>query len=124
MVEVESERGSSLIWFTAILGLVLSVVLVLASSINQYLLARELTDYAEEFAIASKTLLNQGDSLSLSKQKLKVATEGYFKNTPLQLASVKLVDDKTVEVIVCGTWDSPFAIMALERVLCERALSR
>jgi hypothetical protein len=104
--------------------LVVMVCLVLASSVNQFLLAQELTDYAEQFAVATKTLLNQGQSIEQSERILLNATSTRFRTVSLSIQSVKLLDSKTVEVIACKTWRSPLPIVALEQVICEKALSR
>lgn len=124
MVDYPSEQGTTLVWFTALLTVVISICLVLASSINQYLLAREITDYAEQFAVATKTLVNQGRNLQLSKENLLRATSSKFKNLDLVVKSVNFIDSKTVEVVVCANWRSPTPLVSVERFVCEKALSR
>jgi hypothetical protein len=103
---------------------VITICLVLASSINQYLLVRELTDYAEQFAVATKTLVNQGQDIQLIQQKLIRVTSSRFKNAALVVQNVNLVDSKTVEVVVCATWHSPIPLVPVDRSVCEKALSR
>lgn len=124
MVDLHSERGTSLVWLTALLTLVTSICLVFASSINQYLLARELTDYAEQFAMSTKTLVNQGQDIQTIEQKLISVTSSRFKNSDFVVENVNLVDSKTVEVVVCATWHSPMPLVPVDRSVCEKALSR
>jgi len=124
MVDLHSERGTSLVWFTALLTVVTSICLVFATSINQYLLARELTDYAEQFAVATKTLVNQGQDIQTIEQKLISVTSSRFKNSDLVVENVNLVDSKTVEVVLCATWQSPIPLVLVDRSVCEKALSR
>jgi hypothetical protein len=117
----DSDDGSSLIWFVSLLAVVLMVLLVLASSIHQYLFARSLTDYVEQLAVAGKTLINQDVSFADLEKRMQQLP--HFPQ-PLTNYSMSYQDGKTLEVRACSKWVSPIPLVSVSRVVCEKALAR
>jgi len=117
----DSDNGSSLIWFVSLLALVLMVLLVLASSIHQYLFARSLTDYVEQLALAGKTLINQDVGFTDLEKRMQQLP--HFSQ-PLTDYSMSYQDGKTLEVRACSKWVSPIPLVSVSRVVCEKALAR
>ena len=117
----ESENGSSLIWFVSLVALVVMVLLVLASSIHQYLFARSLTDYVEQIAVSGKTLINQNVSIAELENRLQQLP--HFSQ-PLTDFDFSYDDGRTLAVRICSKWVSPFPLVSVSRVICEKALAR
>lgn len=122
----KSEIGSGLIWFICLLGIVTLFSGTLVSASSQYVTSRALTDFAEQFALALKTQLNQekpGSIDVLAKNLIgQVAGKYHFRN--LRLEDVKLEYGGTVHVLACLTWESPFQTVLGEQELCEEAYAR
>lgn len=122
MNRYQSESGTVLIWFIALTVFVAFLALLIVSAIDQFLFARALTDFAEEFAIASKTRLLNEPSQNLqsisSALWAQIATEDYW------IGSVSLEAGKTVKVVLCGYWNSPLELISAARRICEVALAR
>lgn len=126
MVRTQSEQGSALIWFVFLVALLTLVVLTLAAAISQYILARELTDFTEQFAIAVKTKLqlSPGTNISTLASSLLTEVANKFNFAELKLADLSLEAGQTVKVSFCARWDSPIASLASTRTICELALAR
>lgn len=123
---VSDDQGSALIWFVFLVALLCLVSLTLASSIHQYLFARELTDFTEQFALATKTRFQSEPTSNLSQIAntlfMEIAPSYSFPN--LQLKSVSLEQGETVRVIFCSKWASPVSSIESTRTICEIALAR
>ena len=123
---VRDETGSALIWFVFLVALLCLIVLTLASSIHQYLFARELTDFTEQFALVIKTRLQLGVGPSVSSLASALLSEvgPQYSFESLQLKQVTLESGETVRVIFCAEWNSPVASIDASRKICEQALAR
>jgi Flp pilus assembly protein TadG len=121
-----NEQGSALIWFVFLVALLTLVVLTLAAAINQYILARELTDFTEQFALAVKTKLQLNPSLNLSSiaSSLLAEVANKFDFVELKLNHLSLEAGQTVKVSFCAKWNSPIASLSATRTICELALAR
>jgi hypothetical protein len=123
---VEDEKGSALIWFVFLIALLCLTTLTLAASVNQYLFARELIDFTEQFAVALKTryqlLPNANVSLLANTLFQEVASQYSFPQ--LQLKQISLEAGETIKVIFCARWDSPLSSVEASRTICEIALAR
>lgn len=122
MNRYQSESGTSLIWFIALTVFVAFLALVIVSAIDQFLFARALTDFAEQFAIASKTQLLNESSQNL--QSISSALWAQIANENFWVDSVSLEAGKTVKVVLCGNWNSPVELISATRRICEVALAR
>ena len=122
MNRYQSESGTALIWFIALTVFVAFLALVIVSAIDQFLFARELTDFAEQFAIASKTQLLNESSQNL--QSISSALWAQIANENFWVDSVSLEAGKTVKVVLCGNWNSPVELISATRRICEVALAR
>jgi Flp pilus assembly protein TadG len=126
VARIQSDQGSALIWFVFLVALLTLVVLTLAAAISQYILARELTDFTEQFALAVKTKLqlSPGTNISTVASPLlnEVATK--FNFVELKLNHLSLEAGQTVKVSFCAKWDSPIASLSATRTICEIALAR
>ncbi len=123
---VREESGSALIWFVFLVVLLCLIVLTLASSIHQYLFARELTDFTEQFALAIKTRqqLGVGSSVTSLASTLLSEVAPQYSFDALQLKQVTVESGETVKVIFCAEWESPVASLDASRRICEQALAR
>ena len=123
---VSEDKGSALIWFVFLVALLCLIALTLAASVHQYLFARELTDFTEQFAVALKTRLQLQPSsniVTLSSALLTEVTPRYsFRE--LQLKQLTLEAGETVRVLFCAKWVSPFSSVDATRTICELALAR
>ena len=123
---VRDDQGSALIWFVFLVALLCFIALTLAASVQQYLFARELTDFTEQFAIALKTRLQLQPSsniTSLSSALLAEVTPQYSFQE-LQLKQLSLEAGETVRVMFCAKWVSPVSSVEATRTICELALAR
>ena len=123
---VSEDKGSALIWFVFLVALLCLIALTLAASVHQYLFARELTDFTEQFAVALKTRLQLQPSsniVTLSSALLVEVTPKYsFRE--LQLKQLTLEAGETVRVLFCAKWVSPVSSVDATRTICELALAR
>jgi len=123
---VSEDKGSALIWFVFLVALLCLIALTLAASVHQYLFARELTDFTEQFAVALKTRLQLQPSsniVTLSSALLTEVTPKYsFRE--LQLKQLTLEAGETVRVLFCAKWVSPVSSVDATRTICELALAR
>ena len=123
---VSEDKGSALIWFVFLVALLCLIALTLAASVHQYLFARELTDFTEQFAVALKTRLQLQPSsniVTLSSALLTEVTPRYsFRE--LQLKQLTLEAGETVKVLFCAKWVSPVSSVDVTRTICEVALAR
>ena len=123
---VRDESGSALIWFVFLVALLCLLVLTLASSIHQYLIARELIDFTEQFAVGVKTKFQFQDKLSVSSIASTLLSEvvSQYSFTGLQLKQVSLEAGETVKVVFCADWIYPVSSVDASRRICEMALAR
>jgi len=123
VADLRNEAGTSLVWFIAMLSLIVMVCITLSASVHQYLFARELKDFLEEYALAAKSLLDQGQSQSetISTLESKVVALFHFKSLHMNL---RYLDSKTIEVLGCATWQAPVGLIQATREICESALAR
>jgi len=123
---VSEDKGSALIWFVFLVALLCLIALTLAASVHQYLFARELMDFTEQFAVALKTRLQLQPSsniVTLSSALLTEVTPKYsFRE--LQLKQLTLEAGETVRVLFCAKWVSPVSSVDVTRTICEVALAR
>ena len=123
---VSEDKGSALIWFVFLVALLCLIALTLAASVHQYLFARELIDFTEQFAVALKTRLQLQPSsniVTLSSALLTEVTPKYsFRE--LQLKQLTLEAGETVRVLFCAKWVSPVSSVDATRTICELALAR
>lgn len=121
-----SEQGSALIWFVFLVALLCLVALTLAAAINQYLFARELTDFSEQFAIGVKTRYQTQPGVSFSSVVSSLLSEvgPRYSFPQLNLKQASLEAGETVKVIFCSRWSSPVGSVSASRTICEVALAR
>ena len=122
----KDETGSALIWFVFLVALLCLIVSTLASSIHQYLFARELIDFTEQFALAVKAKLQLQNSLSVASLASNLLSEvgPQYSFDYLQLKQASLEFGETVKVIFCARWNSPVPSIDASRKMCEMALAR
>lgn len=123
---VSDELGSALIWFVFLVALLCLLVLTLAASIHQYLFARELIDFTEQFALAVKTKLQfeVNSPISSIASGLLAEVVPQYSFAGLQLKQVSLEAGETVRVVFCADWESPVTSIDVSRRMCEMALAR
>ena len=116
------DSGTALIWFIALTVITALLALVLVSALDQFLFAKALKDFTEQFAIASKSysLIEPDQNLQIISSKLWAELE----NTRYWLDSISLESGKTIKVEVCGYWQSPIELVSSTRKICEVALAR
>lgn len=121
-----NEQGSALIWFVFLVALLCLVALTLAASVHQYLFARELTDFSEQFVIAIKTRFQLSPNASVSSlgNLLLQEVAPHYSFPQLQLKQLSLEAGETVRVIFCARWDSPVTAVDASRTICVTALAR
>ena len=123
---VREDKGSALIWFVFLVALLSFSVLTLAASVHQYLFARELTDFTEQFAAALKTRLQIAPSANFNGLAndllLQVAQSYSFPD--LRLKHLSLGAGETVRVVFCSKWTSPVNSVDATRTICEIASAR
>ncbi len=117
----DRESGSSLIWFVSLLALVVLVLLTLVSSLHQFLFARKLHDYTEQVALAGKTWLSQGLTVSEVEDRFSQLPEFPRKITDMK---VTYQDGRTLEVSLCSTWLPPVPAVVGSVEICENAKAR
>jgi Flp pilus assembly protein TadG len=123
---IRDDAGTALIWFVFLVALLCLVVLTLATSVHQYLFARELIDFTEQFAVAVKTKLQIEETLPVSSaaKDLLSAVASQYSFPNLQLRQVSLESGETVRVVFCAEWVSPLREVSASRTICEIALAR
>lgn len=122
----QGEEGSGLIWFISLLALLSMFVGALVAASSQFLVARQVTDFAEQYALSIKTSLNQSPNSTIEglNQILlgKIANIYRFEN--LHVRSLKLEQGETVHVVICVNWSSPIVSVVASRKICEEAYAR
>ena len=120
------ESGSGLIWFISLLALVALLSGTLVSASHEYLFARRITDYTEEYVLAVKTRLNLDSKASISEEGKRVflATVSQFNLENLRVRSIDLKAGQTVHAVICATWIPPVSFMIGSREICEEAFAR
>ena len=123
---VSNESGSALIWFVFLVALLCLLVLTLAASIHQYLFARELIDFTEQFALAVKTKIQFQENFPVSTIATSLLAEvaSQYSFADLQLKQVSLEAGETVRVVFCADWVFPVTSIDASRRICEMALAR
>ena len=123
---VSDDSGSALIWFVFLIALLCLLILTLAASIHQYLFARELMDFTEQFALAVKTKIQFQNSPTVSIIATSLLSEvaPHYSFDGLELKQVSLEAGETVKVVFCAEWNSPVSSIDASRRICEMALAR
>ncbi len=123
---VRDDAGTALIWFVFLVALLCLVVLTLVTSVHQYLFARELIDFTEQFAVAVKTKLQLEETVPVAfvAQDLLSAVSSQYSFPSLRLGQVSLEAGDTVRVVFCAEWVSPLREVSASRTICEMALAR
>ncbi|NBR64682.1 MAG: hypothetical protein EBS85_02585 [Micrococcales bacterium] len=122
MNRFDSEAGTALIWFIALMVFVSTVALVLVSAIDQYLFVRSVTDFADQFAVACKSLLLTSSNKDLSSISASLISR--LGDSETWVKSATLEQGSTVKIIVCSNWSSPVDLVQVSRTICEQALAR
>jgi hypothetical protein len=116
------DAGTSLIWFSTLTGMTVSVILVLSSALHQYLFARNLKDYIEQLTTASLTLWDGKTDISkpvaLIQEQFPIPIEDF------RITYAEILPGPTLKLVGCGTWRSPLPIIDLTIELCQQALAR
>ena len=124
--KTSDESGSGLIWFISLLALVALLSATLASASHEYLFARRVTDYTEEYALAVKTRLNLDSGALISEvgKSVFLATASQFNLQNLRVRSIDLQTGQTVHAVICATWIPPVSFVTGSREICEEAFAR
>lgn len=122
----QKEQGSGLVWFISLLALISVFIGTLVAASSQFLLARQVTDFSEQYALSLKTLLNQNPSLSIEtlSRKLSSQVSSNYRVPNLFIKSVSLEKGRTVHTVVCVTWRPPIVFVDGSREICEEAYAR
>jgi len=121
-VGFEREQGSSLIWFTAIATILLSILLTFASAAHQYFFARKLKDVTEQLVVTVHSLDPELSSPAATGAELLLVLQKQLPH--LRLQEISVVDGKTLSLIACARWVSPLPIANFEREICQLSRSR
>ena len=122
----QKEQGSGLVWFISLLALISVFIGTLVAASSQFLLARQVTDFSEQYALSLKTLLNQNPSLTIEtlSRKLSSQLSSNYRVPNLFIKSVSLEKGRTVHTVVCVTWRPPIVFVDGSREICEEAYAR
>ena len=122
----KDESGSGLIWFINLIALVALFSGTLISASHEYLFARKLTDYAEEYVLAVKALRNLNPQISVGEtgKEIFLVTASQFNFSELRIRSVEEKTGNTIHAVVCATWKPPVAIVLGNKEICEEAFAR
>ena len=120
------ESGSGLIWFISLLALVTLLSGTLVSASHEYLFARRVADYTEEYALAVKTRLNLDSRALISEvgESLFLGTASQFNLNNLKVRSIDLQAGQTVHAVICATWTPPVSFVMGSREICVEAFAR
>lgn len=122
MNEVRAEDGSSLIWFSTLVGVTVCLVLVLSSAIHQFLFARSLKDYLEQLSLVT---LSAWDGKSEVELLVSSMTTEFPTTVPgFQFESIELLPGPTLLLRACGRWVSPIPVVEIATEICESAMAR
>ncbi|MEI8231824.1 MAG: hypothetical protein WCG32_04600 [Actinomycetes bacterium] len=115
-----------MIWFISLLALIALFMGTLTAASSEFLVARQVTDFAEEYGLSLKTLLNQSPSTSIDalSRRLNPQLDGKYRFRTLKVKSLRLEQGQTVHVEVCVNWESPIAFVFGSREICEEAYAR
>ena len=116
------DGGSSLIWFSTLIAITVSVILVLSSALHQYFFARNLKDYLEQLTTASLTLWD--GKADVSKEVTVMQEQFATRIEGLRLTYAEILPGPTLKLVGCGIWRSPLPIIELSAELCQVALAR
>lgn len=116
------ESGTSLIWFSTLIAIAVSLILVLSSALHQYFFVRNLKDYLEQLTLSS---LASWDGKSEIAQVVELL-QAQFPSpiSQFSVGSIKILPGPTLEITGCGRWESPLPVMQLGVELCQVALAR
>ena len=117
-----SDSGTALIWFIALTVLAALLALTLVSAIDQFLFAKVLKDFTEQFALACKTLFLMEPNQSL--YEISSNLWGQLNTPGFWIESISQEPGQTVKVVLCGNWNSPVDLVSASRKICEVALAR
>jgi hypothetical protein len=120
------ESGSGLIWFISLLAVVALFSGTLASASHEFLFARRVTDYTEEYVLAVKTKLNLDSRALISEvgKNVFLETASHFSFSKLRVRSIDLQAGQTVHAVVCASWSPPVSFLTGSREICEEAYAR
>jgi len=124
VTNLRSDSGTALIWFIGLLVLVTLVCLLLVTTVHEYLFVRGLHDFVEQYALAEKTLVDRGFSISNASDLLREQALSQGNNYELSVAKTQFVDAKSLQVIICATWHAPLPIFEYTKLICESAIAR
>ena len=116
--KLNSEAGSSLIWFINFTGLLIVLVLVMVSSVDQFVRLSQYQDFLEEYALSVKALTNLNDTIEQAQMKLNSS----LGDTTDGLSANWMQDGVTVEVNGCLDWKAP--LISLSQQYCLSAKAR
>ena len=122
MARLANDQGSSLIWFSMLLAVTVSVVLVLSCSIHQYLVARNLKDYLEQLTVATLTAWDGNEDVVNVAGKLKQQFQPRLRG--FQINQVQLLGGRTLRIEACANWQAPIPVIEIQTELCQEALAR
>lgn len=122
MIEFHKDSGTSLIWFSTLLAVTVSIILVLSTSMHQYLFARALKDYLEQLTVASLTEWDGQGDLVNPVLALQTVFPPQFKD--FRVKTVELYPGPTLQIVGCAIWTSPLPVISLETELCQEASAR
>ena len=111
-----------MIWFIALTVLTALLALTLVSALDQFLFAKVLKDFTEQFAVACKTLFLMEPNQSLSE--ISSNLWGQLNTPGFWIESISQEPGQTVKVVLCGNWNSPVDLVSATRKICEVALAR
>ncbi len=120
------ESGSGLIWFISLLALVTMLSGTLVSASHQYLFARRVTDYTEQYVLAMKTRINLDSREMISEvgRGVFLETASQFNFANLRVRSIDIRAGLTVHALICATWSPPVPFVMGSKEICEEAFAR
>ena len=114
----KSEVGTGLIWFINLLAIVVLVLLIMISSVDQFVRVAKYKDFLEQYALSTKSHINLGQTVAQAEQKLIPVV----RENPYSVTTTLLEDGTTVEAHGCIHWEAPLVIF--NRDICLSALAR
>jgi hypothetical protein len=115
-----------LVWFISLLALVTLLSGTLVSASHEYLFARRVTDYTEEYVLAVKTRLNLDSKKSVTEvgKSVFLATASQFNLQNLRVRSLEIQTGQTVHAVICASWTPPVSTVMGRKEICEEAHAR
>lgn len=121
---MRADKGSGLIWFICLLALISLFAGTLISASSEFLIARQVTDIAEQFALAVKTRLRSSANVAEVGKGIFMEIYPQYRLQQLSVRSISLEPGRTVKAVVCASWSSPISFVSAQRQICEVAYSR